>query len=287
MRLLVWLSRLPFAVLYGFSDILWLLTYYVIGYRKKVVTDNLRRSFPEKSTQELNLIARNFYRNLSDIALESLKILSITEKELRARIHITNPEVCLKYLNAGQPVIVMTSHLGNWEWLLSGNALQLGHEVDALYKKLTTPSFNALMLRIRSRFGPYPVEMKLIARELVKRKSVTRIIAMVADQTPFPEHAYWTEFLHQDTPFFTGAASIAQRTGYPVLYVGMRRVRRGYYETWFEPLAESPYTDADVPVIIEKFVRKVENDIRQYPDQWLWSHMRWKHKRSQSTPDAI
>jgi len=281
MQLLIWLSRLPLGVLYFFADCIWLFLYWVIRYRRKVVMANLRRSFPDKSEAELSLIARHAYRNLADVGVESLKTLTITGNELRARVRITNPEVCLQYLSAGQTVIVMTSHLGNWEWLLSGHALQLGYDVDAIYKELTTPWFDSLMKRIRSRFGPLPVEMKQVARVLVTRKSVTRIIAMVADQTPFPGNAYWTTFLHQDTPFFTGAAGIARRTGYPVLYVGMRRVKRGHYETWFEPLATPPYHNqaTDTERIIEAYARKIECDIQQCPDQWLWSHNRWKHQR--------
>ncbi len=279
MRLLQWLARLPFGFLYGLADIAHILAYRVVHYRRKVVEKNLWLSFPEKSEQEHRRITRQFYQNLSDISIETLKLLTIGEADLRQRVRITNPEVCLHYLRAGQSVVVMTSHLGNWEWLLAGNALQLGYDVDAIYKELTTPRYNKLLLQIRSRFGPYPVEMKQVARELVKRKNLTRIIAMVADQTPFPEQAYWTTFLHQDTPFFTGAAGIAKRTNFPVLYAGMRRVRRGYYETWFEPLAEG-LTIETTAQLIERYARKVERDIHLYPDQWLWSHDRWKHKRA-------
>ncbi len=278
MRILEWIARLPLGILHGTANLIRWLAYVVVRYRRDVVEKNLRTAFPDKSEKERRVIIRHFYRNLADIAVESLKLLSVKPEELRDRVRIANPETCLHYLNQGQSVIVMTSHLGNWEWLLAGNALQLGYDVDAVYKELTSPAFDQLMLQIRGRFGPHPVEMKQVARELVKRKSVTRIIAMVADQTPFPQNAYWTTFLHQDTPFFTGAAGIAKRTGYPVLYVGMRRIRRGYYETWFEVLAEKD-SSLSTEELIEAYARKVERDIRQYPDQWLWSHSRWKHKR--------
>ncbi len=286
MRILEWVARLPFGFLYGLADAIRWLAHRVVRYRRSVVEKNLRLSFPEKSETERRKLVSRFYRNLADIAVETLKLLTIGDQELRKRVRIVNPEVCLRYLNAGQSVVVMTSHLGNWEWLLAGNALQLGYDVDAVYKELTSASFDQLMLRIRGRFGPHPVEMKQVARELVRRKSVTRIIAMVADQTPFPGNAYWTTFLHQDTPFFTGAAGIAKRTGYPVLYVGMRRVSRGHYETWFEPLAEAGSAQT-ADELIEQYARKVERDIRQYPDQWLWSHSRWKHKRPSATMQNV
>ena len=270
---------MPFWLVYRLADVMCFLMHTVARYRRRTVAGNLRRSFPEKTDSERTAIARRFYRNLADITLETFKTLTISDTELRRRVRILNPEVCLQHLNAGQSVVVMTSHLGNWEWLLAGHALQLGYDVDAVYKELTNPQFDAVMRRIRGRFGPHPVEMRQVARELVKRKAVTRIIAMVADQTPFPQNAYWTTFLHQDTAFFTGVAGIARRTGYPVLYVGMRRVRRGHYETWFEPLAEPPYTENAVTGIVETYVRRIEADIRRYPDQWLWSHKRWKHRR--------
>ncbi|MDJ1500609.1 lysophospholipid acyltransferase family protein [Xanthocytophaga agilis] len=278
MYLLELFAKLPLWILYGVADIIRFLAYYVIRYRRDVVEKNLRLSFPDKTEKEREQIAKNFYRNLADIAVESLKLLSISKKDLQKRIRITNQEIATNYLKKGQSIVVMTSHLGNWEWLLAGNGVTLGFDVDAVYKELTTASFDQLMLKIRSRFGPHPVEMRQVARELVKRKNITRIIAMVADQTPFPEQAYWTTFLHQDTPFFTGVAGIAKRTNYPVLYTGMRRVKRGYYETWFEVISED-LSETTSEQLIEDYVRKVERDIQLYPDQWLWSHARWKYKR--------
>ncbi len=137
------------------------------------------------------------------------------------------------------------------------------------------------MLAIRSRFGPVPVPMQQLPRELVRRRPVVRIIAMVADQAPAPELAYWHDFLHQDTPFFSGAAKIAQRTNYPVLFTSMKRLKRGYYQVEMSPLALPPYPPEAVEEIIGRYAAAVERAIRQRPAEWLWSHKRWKHKRNQ------
>lgn len=273
------LSRLPFPVLYGLSDFLYLLCYYVAGYRRKVIAANLARAFPEKSAAWQKETIRLFYRNLSDIIVETVKLLTIPEAELRKRVQITNPEVLLHHLNRGQSIIVMTSHQGNWEWLLQGCALHLGYDVDAVYKPLKNSFSNQLMLNIRSRFGPVPVPMQQLPRELVRRRPIVRIIAMVADQVPAPETAHWLQFMHQDTPFYTGAAKIARRTGYPVLFTWMRRVKRGYYQVEMAPIAVPPYPADAAEQIICQYASAVENAIRQKPSEWLWSHNRWKHRR--------
>ncbi len=273
------LSRLPFPALYGVADLLYLLGYYVAGYRRKVIAANIAKAFPEKSPAWQQETIRLFYRNLADIIVETLKLLTIPEKELRKRVQIRNPEVLLHHLNRGQSIIVMTAHQGNWEWLLQGCALYLDYDVDAVYRPLQNQFFNQLMLDIRSRFGPFPVPMQQLPRELISRRPVVRIIAMVADQAPAPEMAHWLTFLNQDTPFFMGAAKIAMRTGYPVLFTWMRRVRRGYYEVEMAPVAVPPYPSDAVEKITGHYAATVESIIRQRPAEWLWSHKRWKHRR--------
>jgi KDO2-lipid IV(A) lauroyltransferase len=273
------LSRLPFPLLYALGDLLYLISYYLVGYRKGVVAGNINKAFPEKTADEKKVIVRQFYRNLTDIIVETVKLLTISAEELGRRVTITNPEVLLSHLNQGQSIVVMTSHQGNWEWLLQGCALHLQYDVDAVYKPLSNKFFEKLMLAIRSRFGPVPVPMQQLPRELVRRRPVVRIIAMVADQAPAPELAHWLHFLHQDTPFFSGAAKIAQRTNYPVLFTSMKRTKRGYYQVEMAPLALPPYPQEAVEEIIGLYAAAVERVILQRPAEWLWSHKRWKHKR--------
>jgi KDO2-lipid IV(A) lauroyltransferase len=251
----------------------------VFSYRKKVVLFNLRNAFPNKKEAEIKLIAKNFYLHLADIIIETLKALSIRPEELIRRVNILNPEVCTDYLHQHQSVIVMASHQANWEWLQLVHAAKLDFAVDAVYKPLHNTFFENLMLTIRTRFGSYPLPMFKLPREIVSRKDITRIIAMVADQTPAPEHAIWLDFLHQDTPFFTGTAKIAKRTAYPVLFAGMRRVKRGFYEVYFTKLREPNNTDFSTDQLIGDYAAEVEKSIRIRPSEWLWSHKRWKHKR--------
>lgn len=271
------IARLPFPLLYFLSDIICLLAFRMAGYRKTVIRTNLRKSFPEKSDSAIRVITRQFYRNLADVIVETIKSLHIRAEELKRRVAVKNLEVLTDYLNNGQPVLVMTAHQANWEWLQLVHAILLNGAADAVYKPLHNQFFNQLMLAIRTRFGSYPLPSPQISRELVKRKSVVRVVAMVADQSPSPEAAYWTTFLNQDTPFFTGAAKIARRTNYPVLYVHMQRTRRGYYEVWFTELYKQPGLLTDEQQITERYAREVERAIRERPAEWLWSHKRWKH----------
>ena len=273
------LSRLPFPVLYALGDLLYVLGYYVFGYRKKVVRANLDLAFPRKTAAEKKAIARQFYRNLVDIVVETVKLLTISSRELGRRVTIANPGVLLEHLDRGQSIVVMTGHQGNWEWLLQGCALHLGYDVDAVYKPLRNKFSEKLMLAIRQRFGPLPVPMQQLPRALVQRRPVVRIIAMVADQAPPPEMAHWLNFFGHDTPFFTGAAKIAQRTAFPVLFTRMQRLRRGYYRVHMAPIALPPYPPSAVEDIIGHYAAAVQSAIEERPAEWLWSHKRWKHTR--------
>lgn len=279
-------SLLPFWLLYRVADFLGWMAFRVIGYRKGVVINNIQHSFPEKSDQEVRKIARRFYRNLGDIIVESLKILGLSEKQLQRRVSYKNYDVLEERLKKGKSVIVMTPHSGNWEWLLLACSYLLvksGFGVDAVYKPLSSKFFDRLMIKIRSRFGADPTPMNQVLRNIIKRKNEARVIAMVADQRPLPhESNYWTSFLYRETPFFVGSERIAHKVKFPVVYTSIRRVKRGYYEVSFQELADPPYSPAvssEKQLIIEKFARLVEEDIRAYPDQWLWSHKRWKHQR--------
>jgi KDO2-lipid IV(A) lauroyltransferase len=251
----------------------------VIRYRRKVISENLFRSFPEKSETERKAIRKSFYRHLSDIIVETIKALSIPPAELMRRVNIINSDELTGYLKKGQSVIVMASHQANWEWLQLVHAAKLKYAVDAVYKPLHNAFSEKLMLSIRTRFGSYPLPIFKLPREIVSRKEITRIIAMVADQTPAPEQAMWLNFLHQDTPFFTGAAKIAKRTGYPVLFAGMRRTKRGMYEVYFTKITGLTDTQVSNEEIIQKYADEVEKAVMDKPSEWLWSHKRWKHKR--------
>lgn len=170
----------------------------------------------------------------------------------------------------------MCPHYGNWEYLLLGNQVYLGHPIDAVYKPLSSPFFEKLMLRIRGRFGSYPVPSPKILRIEATRKIIPRAIAMVSDQTPGPEGAYIARFLNQPTYFFRGPVKISETFGYPVYYSNMEKTGRGRYRIFIEKMAKPPFENPDL--VLDQFIEKMERDIRKAPEFWLWSHKRWKHK---------
>ena len=273
------LSKLPLPILYLLSDFLYLLTCHIFKYRMKLIKGNLRTAFPEKTEQEINLITRTFYRNLCDLLVEILKTLSLSEKELSARVQITNIELPLQYLLDGRSIIVLSGHLCNWEWLLSACMIRGKFPIDAVYKPLSSKFSDKLMLKIRSRFGASPIPMNDTLREQVKKKNIPHTLAMVADQTPLKnEIQHWTKFFNQDTPYYVGADKIGKMLGMPVLFAGMKKVKRGYYEIHFRKIAEAPYQGEGFPVT-DQFNKILEEEIRKEPASWLWSHRRWKHKK--------
>jgi Kdo2-lipid IVA lauroyltransferase/acyltransferase len=274
-------SKLPFFVLYGISDFAYFLIYRMIGYRKKVVFENLYNSFPEKSEVEIKKIAKQFYHHIADIFVEFLKGYSITEEEMMKRAKILNPEILHNYINKGQSVIFISGHIGNWEWIV--HALYLtGVKVDVVYQKLSSPFFNKLTYFIRSRFGTAPlIEKDDTIRLTIERKDIVRALGLASDQSPnYWKSAYWTDFLHQDSGFFTGTERIARKFDYPVIFVDMWKVKRGFYEVEFIEIAKPDYKDLPSGEITERFVRILEKSIQKHPSEYLWSHRRWKHKRS-------
>jgi KDO2-lipid IV(A) lauroyltransferase len=271
------LSRLPFWVLYGFSDFLFFLSFYVVRYRRQLVWRNLKNSFPEKSTRELREIEKKFYQNLCDYAVEMLKLLTITKDELEKRVVFKNPETSTQYLLRGQSLLNLASHHFNWEWLLTAGSFKLPGEMDFVYQTINSNFFNRLSLLSRTRFGAHPIKRDKVAREIVKRKNIVRNIALVGDQYPGLKHdkKFSISFLNQETVFFYGANQLAQLTQYPVMYYALRKVKRGYYETTIVELALPPY-EKDGHDVLVAYVREVEQLIRERPSEWLWSHDRWK-----------
>lgn len=286
--LLIGLSRLPMAVLYVFADVIYVLLFYITGYRKKVVLHNLKNSFPEKEETEISLIRKRFYRQFADVVVEILKMGSISPEEMRRRVHFTNPELPQQFIKEGRSVLVLGSHACNWEWILSSSSIWFDFPVDGVYKPLTNTFFETFMLHLRSRLGPHLVPMKDTLRSFIRRKNENRAIALLSDQTPpRGEIQYWTTFLNQETAFYVGADKLAAAFQYPVLFVGVRRLKRGYYEITTELIHDGKTKlNPDEHLITEIYARKLENLIRKYPADYLWSHKRWKHKRPATEPLA-
>jgi len=272
-------SRLPMRALYAFSTFLYLLAFYVVRHRHLVIREQIEKVFPDSSGAEREAIHKQFLRNFCDVMVEVLKSVSMTETAIRARVHIVNLEVARRYLDAGQSVMFVTSHLGNWEWLLHGVTLQLGYPVDAAYKPLHDQWAERLMFSIRSKFGARLVPAKELLADFLRRRGIVRAVAMNADQAPVStDKRYWTQFLGQDTAFYIGAEQIARATRLPILYAGMRRLRRGCYEVEFHPLWDG--REATPPnAVTERYARACESDVLKNPADWLWSYRRWRLKK--------
>jgi KDO2-lipid IV(A) lauroyltransferase len=277
---LYFISILPFWILYGIADVFYVLMYYVIGYRKKVVYENLKNSFPEKSHAELKKIERKFFRYLCDLFLETLKTLTIS-KSAAINHCAFSPETIRIFQSLNEQkksCIIVMGHFGNWEWAGNSFSLLLEQQLYVIYHPLTNKQFDKLMYNMRTRFGNKLYAMKDTMREMIRNRHEVNVTAFIADQTPSPEGAYWTTFLHQDTPVFWGTEKIAQKLNFPVVYVTVNRPKRGYYVVHAEILVEIP-KDTKEGEISELHTRKLEKDILHQPEIWLWSHRRWKHKR--------
>jgi KDO2-lipid IV(A) lauroyltransferase len=273
------LSRLPMWALYAFARFLYVLAFYVVRHRHGVIREQIAKVFPDADARRRRLIHKQFLKNFCDVMVEVLKSLSMSEAQMRAHVQILNPEAARRYLAAGQSIMFVTSHLGNWEWLLHGVTLQLGYPVDAAYKPLHDQWAERLMLQVRSRFGARLVPAKDLLADFLRRRGVVRAVAINADQAPAStDKRYWTKFLGQDTAFYIGAEQIARAMRLPVVYAGMRRIRRGRYQVEFKPLWDG--REAVEPnAVTERYARACEIDVLGSPADWLWSYRRWRLKK--------
>ncbi len=278
--LLYLVSLLPFWCLYLLSDLLFVLIYYAIGYRKKVVFDNLNKSFPEKSPEEIKQIARQFYRYFPDLLVEIVKMASISKQTVLERFELLNEEEVFQHFKNGKAVIGVTAHYGNWELAIHRLSLMMEEPRLVIYKPLNNKLINSVYNHIRTRFGADMVPMKQILRHIIKLKKQPHISMFVADQTPvYQDSDYFMEFLNQEALVYTGTERIARLTKFPVVFCEIRRKKkRGYYSCKFTTLVENPddYPEHEITHIHNRFTEQI---IREEPAYWLWSHRRWKRKR--------
>ena len=281
-----WVSFLsvhPYWLLYLKSDFYYLVTYHLVRYRRKVVRENLLRSFSEKSAKEIKAIEKRFYHNLCDLVVEAPKMMRMGPKGYRNRVNVTNLEVVTRLQEQGKNIFYAIPHSGNWEWFGKMIPDFADHNSLAIYKRVKNDVFERLMLYMRTKnCNLEMIESNTVLRRLMQLRDKQNGVLMMADQTSHGlESDYWTEFLHQDTCWFTGIERIAKKLDYAVVFVSMTRTGRGRYEVSFEAIVDEPKTAADGE-IMEKYVRSVERFINANPDNWLWSHRRWKHQRPQS-----
>jgi KDO2-lipid IV(A) lauroyltransferase len=279
-----WLiSLLPFWILHGIAYVIYVLLYHLIGYRKAVTRDNLRRSFPDKDERWIKATARKFYLSLAHIILEDIKVLTIPQKKLARHYRYENTKIFEDIISSGKSVILAIGHCGNWEWL--GNTfgpLYIQYKGYAIVKPLSNPYFDRFINDLRNRYiKDSIIYMKDTLRVLVKRKDQPSVYVFAADQTPSnPAAAHWSEFLHQDTPFYTGIEKIARSLDLAVIFIDLYREKPGYYVGEISLITDSAKSMKENE-ITEAYIRKLEDAIRKRPHNWLWSHRRWKHKRNQ------
>jgi len=272
------ISYLPYPILYLISDFLYFLMFKVIRYRKRVVFTNLINSFPKKNKQELDIIMSNFYRHLCDIIMESIKGFTISEKQLRSRLVIKNPEFSNFYAEKGQSIIFIGGHYNNWEICAQAFSMYSNHNCVGIYKPLSNKFLNKKIYSSRTRFGTNLVSMRQ-AKKSFTQNDEAKAIVFGSDQNPSnPKSAFWLRFLNQDTAVLFGAEKYAKEYDFPVIYVSIRKLNRGYYEAEYSLITDSP-TKEEYGKITKDFTRKLEQDIIKKPQYWLWSHKRWKHKK--------
>ncbi len=271
------ISILPYPVIYLLSDTLYFVLYKLVGYRTEVVLKNIKNSFPEKDAKEQKAIMAKFYKHLCDLIVESIKGFTISEKQLRKRLIVTNPEVADQYANKGQGVIFVGGHINNWEICAQAVPFYSEHECIGIYKPLSNAFFDHKMKTTREKYGLKLVSMKQTKKSFDKGGKPKAII-FGSDQSPSnPKRAYWLKFLNQDTGVLYGVEKYAKEYNWPVIYVTIYKTKRGHYEVEYKLITDTPL-DTSYGEITTSFTKAIENDIIAHPQYWLWSHRRWKHK---------
>lgn len=276
--LLYLVSLLPFWFLYILSDILFFVLYYLIGYRRSVVQRNLANSFPEKTALERRQIEKKYFRFLADTFFETIKLRSISSAELAKRFKIINPDEVLKHIRNNQSALIATGHYANWEWGAPACSFLLQTQLMIIYKPQSNKYFETIMNQIRSRFGAILVPMQQAFRQIISYQKGPFLAIFLSDQTPVQtEYNVFISFLSQPTAVFLGIEKIAKKTGRPVVFYHMNRIKRGYHEAVFKTLVEDPKATTEHE-ITKLHTAELERVIRQKPEFWLWSHKRWKFK---------
>jgi len=276
-------AMLPFSVLYLLSDILFFGAYHLVRYRRRIVRRNLENAFPEKSQKQIVKLEKKFYHHLCDYFVETLKTLRLSDEEVRKRMKFENPEIINQLTAEGKSCILSLGHYGNWEWVPSiCMYLQPGVKPGLVYKELHSKAFDRLFLKIRSRFSPRPIEMRSIYRKMIKFQQAGEkmVVGFLADQRPprYPDQ-YWTTFLRQDTLVQTGMGKIAKLLACAIVYLDVTKVKRGHYVGRFFVITPDASLEPEF-VIMERYIRKLEETVLKEPAYYLWSHNRWKFKRS-------
>lgn len=277
--MILFIGLMPFSILYLFSDVVYFFLFHLVGYRRKVVFDNLGRSFPAKTPDEILLLAKRYYHHLSDITLESLKGFMMSPNEIVRRHHIINTELADYYYNKGISAIAVTGHYNNWEWGSLSPGLQIKYPIIAFYKPMSNALFDNYAKKHRAKFNTKLASIRGTSATFEELAGTPNAFIMAADQSPSNiKDCYWINFLYQDTAWLHGPEKYARKFNLPVIFIDIQKSKRGFYELNLIVLAENPASLPDGE-ITRLYVQQLEKSILQEPAYWLWSHRRWKHKR--------
>jgi KDO2-lipid IV(A) lauroyltransferase len=275
------LTRVPLSVLYAFGGLMYFVAFHLMRWRRDRAEHDVFNAFPEKDPVERAAIVRRSYRNLADTLMESFWGFGASAEAIKKRVTIENAELVIDGVAAGRSVVLLTAHYGNWEWLSLAAGAHFGVTIDVVYQPQRVAAFDSFLREARARFGSRFIPRKDFIFDLMSRADKARIYALIADQTPKgKDPRQWTLFLNQDTAFFTGAGKIAQFLDATVVYVSMRRVRRGYYSVQLSEIGAPPYGDGTDTLIVERYARSLEQDIRRSPPDWLWLQNKWKYAKA-------
>lgn len=276
-------ALLPLRVLYIFANILYIPLYYIIRYRVTVVRKNLKNSFPDKNIKELRQIEKEFYHHFCDYFVETIKLLHITDSEIRERITFDNMDIVKDLMEDNKSCIMFLGHYANWEWVPSITLeFSDGTLLGQIYRPLKNKAFDNIFLKLRSRFESVSIPKNNTLRSMIEFKKENKkvLIGFMSDQTPSVANIhYWTNFLNQETPVYTGVERIAKKTGFSVTYLDIIKTGRGKYKCYVKLITADPKNEPEF-AITEKYIREMERTILRHPAYWLWTHKRWKHKRS-------
>ena len=278
---ILWLiSILPFRLLYILSDIFYVLIYHIIGYRKKTVRSNIALALPHLSEKEQLLIEKKSYKHLCDMFLETVKTMNLSQKEIDKRFTFSNLDVYLDLEKKGKSIAVMIAHYASYEWVISMNRI-ITFKGFAIYKKLNNPYFDKLIKNIRSKFKAYLITTKETS-EVIKRNAEEgqlSVYGFASDQSPKASKAFhWGSFMGHVVPIHTGAEVLAKRFDMNIIFLKVKKVKRGFYQATFEVLSENVKAVPDYQ-ISDMFIERVEQQILEAPEYYLWTHKRWKHKK--------
>ena len=277
------ISFLPFWILYLLSDFFYLIIYKFFGYRTSVVTTNLTNSFPNKTPDEIREIQDKFFHHLCDLIVESIKLFSITEKEANKRLTVKNPELPNALFDKGMHVNTASGHYGNWEYIATIANLKIAHLVAGLYTPLSNRFFERKMKESRGKYGILLIPTSEVKSYNENQPETPTMMFYGTDQSPKSStKAYWMRFLNQDTAVAFGIENYSKKFNYPVLYCGVNKIKRGYYEMFFKLISDKP-RETKYGEITEKHVRLLEEQIIENPEYWLWTHKRWKREK----PDGV